>query len=280
MVHGNRSAAAGPGELPAEVGSPRLRYVRAPGRREQILSRVRLAGFCSVTDLAADLDVSDMTIRRDLRRLESDGEVRMVHGGASLVHATLRTTEFTARARVNAEAKDRIGAAAVADVRARDVLAFDAGTTVFDAATHLPEGFGGYVVTHSVPVIQHLLHVPTVRVTCLGGELFAPSQAFAGPATVEQAARLRIDRFLLGAAAVDERGVYVEADVEREVKTALMDAATEVVLLVDEDKFTRSAPVRLCGFDRLDALVTDVRPSRAVTAALRQHHVTLQVAGQ
>ncbi len=255
-----------------------LRYDRAPGRREKILSRVRLAGFCSVSDLAADLGVSDMTIRRDLRRLETDGEVRMVHGGASLMHATLRTTEFTARARMNAAAKHRIGQVAVADIAESDVIAFDAGTTVFDAATHLPDTFRGYVVTHSVPVIQHLLHVPTVRVTCLGGELFVPSQAFAGPATVEQAGRLRINRFLLGAAAVDERGVYVEADVEREVKNALMDAAAQVVLLADEGKFTRSAPVRLCGFDRLDGVITDARPATAVVAALRKHHVRLQVA--
>lgn len=77
--------------------------------------------------------------------------------------------------------------------------------------------------------------------TCLGGELFAPSQAFAGPATV---------------------------------------AAAEVVLLVDEDKFTRSAPVRLCGFDRLDRLVTDVSPAAAILSALAKHRVSLHIADQ
>lgn len=218
-----------------------------------------------------------MTIRRDLRRLERDGEVRMVHGGVSLAHATLRTSEFTARAHLNAAAKRRIARAAVADIGPLDVVAFDAGTTAFDAATQLPESFRGYVVTHSVPVVQHLLHVPDVRVTCLGGDLYVASQALVGSVTVAQARQLRIGTFVLGATAVDDRGVYVEADVEREVKTALMSAASRVVLVVDASKFAGAAPVRLCDLDRLDRLVTDAPPPPAVRRALRAAKVDLAV---
>lgn len=259
-------------------GNAVLRYDRAPGRRDGILARVRRAGFCSVTDLAHELRVSDMTIRRDLRRLERDGEVRMVHGGVSLAHATLRTSEFTTRASVNAAAKERIARAAVAGLGAQDVVALDAGTTAFAVATALPKEFHGYVVTHSVPVIQHLLHVPTVRVTGLGGELYPPSQAFVGAATIEQARRLSIGTFFLGVAAADERGVYVEADLERDLKDALMEAADEVVVVVDAAKFDRCAPVRLCGWERLDRVVTDAPPPAAARRAVRARRVELIVA--
>ncbi len=255
-----------------------LRYDRASSRRDQLLSRVRRRGFCSITDLAGELGVSDMTIRRDVRRLQLDGELRIVHGGVSLTHPTLRTTEFTARANVNADAKRRIARAAIAAVRPDDVLAFDAGTTAFDVATLLPATFAGYVVTHSVPVIQQLLNLPQVRVTGLGGELYPASQAFVGPSTVEQIHRLHVRVFFLGVAAVDERGVYVEADLERDTKNALIDAASQVVVLAEHPKFTRSAPVRLCGFDRVHRLITDAPPPRTVADALTSDRVEVIIA--
>jgi DeoR/GlpR family transcriptional regulator of sugar metabolism len=262
----------------AENPEARLRYDRAPDRRDQILGHLRSTGFCSITDLAADLGVSDMTIRRDLRRLSAAGEVRVVHGGVSLPHATLRTSEFVSRARSQAESKRQIALAAAARVRPSDAVAIDAGTTTFDVAVSLPDDFMGSVVTHSVPVIQHLLNLPGVRVVGLGGDLYPPSQAFVGPATAEQAAHLRVRTFFLGAAAVDARGVYVEADVERSTKLALMDAADEIVLCVDHSKFSRSAAVRLCSLDRLTALVCDLAPPDRVRGQLDRFGVELVVA--
>lgn len=258
--------------------STTMRYDRAPDRRARILERVAATGFVSVTALAADLGVSDMTIRRDLRRLSAAGEVRVVHGGVSLPHATLRTSEFVSRAQSNAEAKRRVSQRAARLVREDDVVAVDAGTTAFGVVTALPPAFHGTVVTHSVPAIQHLLHRPEARVVGLGGDLYAPSQAFVGQATVEQVRHVRVRVLVLGAAAVDARGIYVEADVERATKLALVDAADEVVLVVDAGKFTATAPVRLCGLDRLTRVVTDANPPTAVRRELRQNAVELILA--
>lgn len=253
------------------VSTETLRYDQAPGRREMILSRLRGAGFLSVTALAEELGVSDMTIRRDLRRLAEDGEVRIVHGGVSLPHATLRTSEFVSRSRANADAKRTIAHRAVELVQPTDTIALDAGTTAYDVVHELPDAFAGCVVTHSVPVLQALLGRPQPRVVGLGGDLLRSSQAFVGPLTAEVASRLRVRVFFLGATAVDERGVYVEADIERPTKLALMDAADEVVLLADHAKFGQTAPVRLCPLDRLTRIITDrpppARARRALAAA-------------
>lgn len=260
-----------------EGASPVLRYDKAHARREAIVRRLSSSGFVSVTDLAEELAVSDMTIRRDLRRLSDDHVVRVVHGGVSLPHATLRTSEFVSRARAQAEAKHRIAERAVALVRPHDVIAIDAGTTAYDVATLLPADFDGTVITHSVPVVQHLLGLPNARLLGLGGELYTPSQAFVGRATAEQAARLRSRLLFLGAAAVDEHGVYVEADVELSTKLALMDSAERVVLLVDAAKFTTTAAVHLCGLERLSTLVTDAPPPQAVRRRLHVDAVEVVV---
>lgn len=255
-----------------------LRYVQAPSRRELILARIRLSGFTSISDLAVELGVSEMTIRRDVRKLELEGEVRLVHGGVSMAHATLRTSEFTNRAGISAEGKARIAALAVRMIRPGDVVGFDAGSTVFAVATHLPVGFSGSVITHSVPVVQHMLNLPAARVTGLGGELYPWSQAFIGSATVRQLRGLRMRVFFLGAAAVDRHGIYVEADLEIPTKTALINSASEVVVVVDHQKFDHPAPVLLCPLDRVDTIITDRPLSETMMSAIRRAGVGLLVA--
>ncbi|MGH3659839.1 MAG: DeoR/GlpR family DNA-binding transcription regulator, partial [Micromonosporaceae bacterium] len=252
-----------------------LRYNGAPGRRQRIITSLRASGFLSVAELARELAVSDMTVRRDLRRLAELGEVRMVHGGASLPHGTLQTPGFIARAGERAEPKRRIARQAAASIEATEAIAVDAGTTAYELAVALPEAYAGMVVTHSVPVISHLLHRPEVTVVGLGGELHPPSQAFVGSMTVEAARRLRVRTAFMAAAAVDPDGVYVHADAERETKLALMDIAETVVLLAGREKFRRAGPMLLCGLERIDNLITDAPPTEALAQRLDAQGVTV-----
>jgi DeoR/GlpR family transcriptional regulator of sugar metabolism len=245
-----------------------LRYGDAPARRNAILRRLRSAGFCSVSELAGELQVSEMTVRRDLRQLTKDDQVRLVHGGASLPPGALSPALFTSRAGSNDSAKRQIGRSAAALIGPQDTVAIDAGTTAYQLARALPDEFTGCVVTHSVPVIQYLLSRPSVRVVGLGGDLYHASQAFVGPTTVDMASSLRVRTVFLGAAALDERGIYCAADVERPAKRALMGIADHVVLLVDHDKFATSAPVLLCRYGDVGTLVTDRPPPPAVGRAL------------
>ena len=238
-----------------------LRYDDASSRRGVILERLRDAGFLSIADLSRDLRVSDMTVRRDLRRLSDEGKVRVVRGGVSLPPGEHRAAGFSRRAGTQAEAKRRIGRAAAGLVRDADSIAVDAGTTAFEVADALPDGFAGSVITHSVPVLQHLLERGGTRVVGLGGDLNPDSRAFVGPMTVDGAANVRVRLFFLGAAAVDGRGVYVSTDLERPTKRALMQVADKVVLLVDGSKFHASAAVLLCPLTDVDVLVTDVAPA-------------------
>lgn len=255
-----------------------LRYNSAPARRQRIVSALRTSGFLSVSELSRELGVSDMTVRRDLRILAEQGEVRMVHGGASLPHGTLQTPSFIARAGEQAERKRRIGRRAVELLQSDEAIVVDAGTTTYELATALPETFTGTVVTHSVPLVSHLLHRPAITVIGLGGQLHPPSQAFVGTMTVQAARRLRVRTAFMGAAAIDDEGIYVHADVERETKLALMDIAENVVLLADHDKFRRLAPIRLCDLDRINRLVTDAPPAPAMAERLASHGVELVVA--
>lgn len=255
-----------------------LRYDSVDERRGFILETLRSTGFLAVADLSRQLGVSDMTVRRDLRKLAENGEARIVHGGVSLPHDSLGPAGFAGRTNSNTDAKQRIAHAALELLTPGDTIAVDAGTTTYELSAALRDDWDGCVVTHSVPVLQLMLERPAVRAIGLGGDLFPTSQAFVGPMSVDAAARVRVRTFFLGAAAIDAGGVYVAMDIECPTKQALMDIADEVVLLVDHGKFERSAPVRLCPLSRLQGVVTDEQPSAAVSDRLAAEGVELILA--
>lgn len=249
----------------------------ASERRQNILDAVEEAGFVSVTELTKRLGVSDMTVRRDLRRLAEQGAVRVVHGGVSALRPQLHSPEFSGRAEENADSKRAIGQAAVLALPPTGTVAVDAGTTTYAAVQALPDGFEGTIVTHSIPVMQLALTRGFRRVVGLGGELLVESQAFVGPRSVEATRGLRVETLLLGAAAADEQGIYVATDNERATKLALMSIAERIVLLVDATKFAAPAPVLLCGWKDITDIVTDAPPPAAVAKWLRSHGGTLHL---
>ncbi|TFC07457.1 DeoR/GlpR family DNA-binding transcription regulator [Cryobacterium mannosilyticum] len=249
-----------------------MRYTGAPARRAAIVDRVRATGFASIADLSERLNVSEMTVRRDVRRLQDDGDAVAVHGGVRLRLAETDDDPdapgYNGRESARNAAKRTVGRAAAECVLPDDVIAVDAGTTTMELARALSSDFHGTVITHSLPVINRLLDQPAATVIALGGDLHRASRALVGSATVEMAHRYRVRTFYLAAAAVDERGVYASADVERLVKLELMDIADRVVLLIDHGKFAARGPVFLCDWGRLSAVVTDRQPPAGIAARL------------
>lgn len=229
----------------------------AEERETAIMAEVQRSGFASVSALSAAFAVSDMTIRRDVRKLADQGELRVVHGGVSLPHGALDAITFSGRADEEAEGKRLIADVALSMIGPQASVAFDSGTTCFAVAAGLQKGFRGCVITHSVPVLQQMLNQPEATVIGLGGELLAESQVLIGAATTAAAASLSIDTLFLGANSVDHRGVYLRGSRERPVKVALMASSSRVVLLVDGTKLTHTAPVRLAELEAISTLITN-----------------------
>lgn len=120
-------------------------------RQSAILREVTARGSCAVADLARRLEVSGETIRRDIKRLASEGLLRKVHGGAMLP-ASLHEDSFQQRMGANAEAKQAIARAAAAHVADGDTLAFDTGTTTAYVARALAGRRDLLVVTNSLDI--------------------------------------------------------------------------------------------------------------------------------
>ena len=247
-------------------------------RQRTILDELERRGFISTTDLAQTFSVSDMTVRRDTRQLSQRGLVRVVHGGVSAVDAAGQNADFAARVREDADAKQRVARACVSLIGERDAIILDAGTTTYQIAQELPTSFAGTIITHSAPAIQRCLQLTSARTICLGGELLLDSQAFNGDMTVAAVAGLRAKTAFIGVSGIHDEAFYIERDVERATKLALMNSAEQVVVVATQQKMLRYALARLAAFESADILVTDAPPPREIEAALRAASVTVIVA--
>lgn len=252
--------------------------VRLTPRQTAILDQLERRGFVSTTELAETFSVSDMTIRRDTRGLASRGLVRVVHGGVSGTAMPGQTADFAARVRADADAKQKVAETCLSLIDNQDAIILDAGTTTFQIAQELPFSFAGTIITHSVPTIQRCMQLTAARTICLGGELLIDSQAFTGPMTTSAIEGLRVRTAFIGVSGIHDGAFYIERDLERATKVALMAAAERVVVVATHQKMQRSALARLTPFNDVDILVTDALPPAEIAEALESASVQVIVA--
>ncbi|MGC4766099.1 DeoR/GlpR family DNA-binding transcription regulator [Micromonospora sp. DT46] len=243
-----------------------MRYTQAPERRRELLRRTAEAGYVSSTDAAAELGVSEMTIRRDLRQLAAQGLVNRVAGGASAPVPAYGVPFEQRRDAATAE-KEAVGRAAVPLVPAGAVVALDAGTTVAALAARLPGGLT--VVTHSIPVILACTGREDLELISLGGAHHRATRSFTGPITRAGLEDLAVDVAVLSATAAGPTGVYSANAADAEIKRAMARIARRVVLLLDHGKLAAHAPMRFLDLAAVDTVVVDAGTDADQLALLR-----------
>jgi DeoR family transcriptional regulator, aga operon transcriptional repressor len=233
-------------------------YGSADDRRAQLMEMVEQEGYCTIVELSKAFDVSDMTIRRDVRTLVREGRLRSVHGGVTVLpQNAMLGTDFRSRASRMGAAKRAVAHRALDYVPKAGAIALDAGTTTLEMAAGLPADSRVQIVTPSLAAVNALIGHEGVEVMCLGGKLHPSTQSFAGPATVAAIGELRVRTFFLAASGLHADGVYCGNDFDAVTKRALVDVADEVVLLTDSSKFTISAMVRACSLAEVHRVITD-----------------------
>jgi DeoR family fructose operon transcriptional repressor len=230
-------------------------------RLAALAALARRDGRVVIADAAADLGVSEMTIRRDLKELEDRGSVRRVRGGAVAVGPQ----PFADRRRTATKAKAVIARKLTALVPATGAVAFDASSTVM----RLAAGLGGaardlVVLTNGPDTFAALQGTAGVRPLLTGGELEPRTGSLVGPLACRAAAQLTVRRLFASAAAVDVDAGATETCIEEaEVKRVLAGAAEEVVLAVDSSKLAQRSVAVSLDWDAIDVLVTELSPRDA-----------------
>jgi DeoR/GlpR family transcriptional regulator of sugar metabolism len=230
-----------------------VRYTQAPARREELLRRLLAEGYVSSAQASKELGVSEMTIRRDLRRLDLQGRARRVLGGARVGGST--AVPFDQREAAGGAAKRAIALACVRELAGSATLALDAGTTVAPLADLVTAGVR--IVTHSAPVIEACTARGDVELIALGGLYHADTRSFAGPMARANLMAVSADVAVLSATAVDGSGLLCANALDAELKRSMADIAARSILLVDSSKLGARAPIRFGTLAMIDTVITD-----------------------
>ncbi|MBD8078253.1 DeoR/GlpR family DNA-binding transcription regulator [Cellulosimicrobium arenosum] len=234
----------------------------ASQRQERILAEVRDQGAVRIADLTRELEVSDMTVRRDLMELADQGLVRKVHGGAVSPHTTAHEPGFAAKSGREAGEKRVIAEAAARLIAPSSSIALSAGTTTHLLAAQIvasPDLRPLTVVTNSLPVAETLYRAndPRLEVILTGGSR-TPSDALVGPLAEAALVGLRVDQTFLGAHGVDpDVGLTTPNLDEAATNRALIHCAGRTVVLADHTKWHTTGLRVFATFADVDVLVTD-----------------------
>ncbi len=228
-------------------------------RQQRILELLEESDSVVTATLPEVLEVTPMTVWRDLRHLEDKGLIRRLRGRVVRKQEVAVEPDFHSKRSRNQQAKDRIAAWAVSQrIKAGDCVALDGGTTVAAMSRQvLPPRVT--IVTNSVntaQLFQH--HVSRPAVYCCGGFLRETSGTFIGPEALKFFTRRRFTRYFLSATGVDaEQGITDLTLEDNEVKQAMAANSGEVVLLADRSKLGVVSHMQVFPWRRIHTFVTD-----------------------
>ncbi len=229
----------------------------AAERHAQIRTVVDDRTFASVHDLCTLLDVSDITIRRDLDLLERAGHLRRTRGGAMSLRPTL-DVPYTNRTELHVAAKHAIGASAAALVRAGETIFLNAGSTIMAMARALVGRHDLTVVTNAYTIVPILVNEPGIQLILTGGVARSQTGSLVGPLAERTVDELRVDRAFLGATGVHLDAGWTNSSLdEAALQRALLRAATDNYVLADHTKFGRISFARVGPLSALTAVITD-----------------------
>jgi len=246
-------------------------------RKLFLLDLLKRDGKIVAKDVALQLDISEDTIRRDLRELAAEGLLQRVHGGA--LPASPAMGDFAARQQIAVDDKSAIGRAAALMIQPGQVVFLDGGTTTAQLVRHLPPDLRATVITHSPSVAVGLVAHPSIEVIMLGGRLFKHSVVGVGSATVEAIRQVRADVYFMGVCSVHpEAGLSTGDFEEAGVKRALSAAAAETIVLASPEKLATASPYQVIPLDELSGLVTMASVPDAVLAPYRARGISVHLA--
>ncbi len=265
----------------------------AEQRRALILDEVRRRGGVRVNELTRKLNVSDMTVRRDLDALARQGVLEKVHGGAvPVAEASTHEPGFEAKAGLELSAKEDIARAAARMAAPGSAIALAGGTTAFALAQQLLEVPDLTVVTNSVRVADVFYNAqraaasggagprPGAATVVLTGGVRTPSDTLVGPVADAAIRSLHFDVLFLGVHGISVRaGLSTPNLAEAETNRHFVRSARRVVVVADHTKWGTVGLSSFAALEDVDALVTDAGLPGPARAEISEHLPELVVVG-
>lgn len=246
-------------------------------RKALILDRLRRNGQLVAKALADELELSEDTIRRDLREMAGEKLLKRVHGGALPLSPEL--PDFSTRQGVSSDEKRRLGAYAASMVRPHQTVFLDGGTTNAEIVRHIPKDLAVTIVTHSPTIAGELEHHAAAEVILIGGKLYKHSMVATGAAAMAAISSVRPDMFFLGVTAIHPARGFSTGDFEEAaIKRHIAQCAAETYVLATVEKLDAASPCQILPMNGVSGLIVPADIPEESLAPYRNSEVPILLA--
>ena len=211
----------------------------------------------TVTELSKTFDVTEETIRRDLKFLEDEGFLTRTYGGAFIQSGVENNVTVELREVAYTKSKDAIAKECRKLIHNGDSIFLDASTTSLFVARAISD-MRLTVVTNSLLIIDQLTELDNIRVVCVGGTLSRDHKAFQGNATIQALDDLYLDKTFMSCRSLSmEHGITDSSEGMAMIRQKLLKRSNEIYLIADYSKFDKTSFIHICDYDNLTGIVTD-----------------------
>jgi len=228
-------------------------------RRAKVLEFINASEKVTVRELAGKFAVSVETMRRDLRKLDEQGEIKRVHGGVISIKSSSSDVgrPFAERSKDNLRIKESLVKEALTQIKENMVIGLDASTSSWCLSQQMPN-INCTVITNSLKNILALEAKNNIRVICSGGRYSAKYGSFYGPVAINSLSNMSADiSFISCVGFDDESGVWDSNEYNYQIKQALISVSKQVVLIADKSKYGKKSLFNVCGIKALTSVITD-----------------------
>ncbi len=245
-------------------------------RHQAILDKLQQEGYVNVLELCKGLDVSAVTIRKDLKLLEDKGLLFRSHGGATLHNPYINERPVNEKEHIRWEEKTRIGQAAARLITQDDAVVIASGTTVLALARHIKPLGHLTVITASLSVALELNRHPETEVLQLGGTLRKSSYSVAGAFGESMLENFSCSKLFLGIDGLDlDFGLTTTNLMEAHLNQKMIQAAQKTIVLADSSKFGKRGFGRICEVEEIDQIITDKEVPAHFVKALEEKGIAV-----
>lgn len=224
-------------------------------RRHYLLQQLQIQGQIIAKQVALDLQVSEDTIRRDLRELAKEGVLQRVHGGALPASPALGSLQQRQTIAINEKAA--LAKTAIQLIQAKQIIFLDGGTTTQQMAKQLPADLEFTVITHSPMIAVELNEYPLVEVILLGGKMFKHSMVALGALTLATLQRMNIDVYFMGVTGVHPNFGLTTGDADEAcMKRQISQQAAETYALISPEKLGKLSTYQILPLSEVSGLIT------------------------
>lgn len=244
-----------------------------PERRQQILRQLEVEQRVTVPELSQRFAVSEVTIRKDLAWLETQGLARRTHGGAipNALGSSISEMSIDVREQMQRAEKERIGEAAARYVQNGETIALDASTTALAMVPFLGSKSDLTIATNGVRTAVELGRSSSLSVLLLGGMLRRETQSLVGKWGSPVLEQINISKAFVGARGLTLNTGLTDVNAEEvELKRAMIKAAKEVIAILDATKWDQVTLATFCPLERLKLIITDTRAPAHMVKQVRK----------